>query len=335
MFRFGTPGIMERASRGEYGMSVAKDYGIFPRALLQIFARYKSLLSSSGKGKYVLTANAIELSMVLGNNDMLNSTNGDEKNIKFSNSGVHGVCIDRAAKPPRIFGMEEMILESEKDIYRLFAGISSRCTTGTGLNQSSSRSHCFVNLHLYHYDPAGDTISTSRFQFVDLAGSERMEDAHGDKDYRASANAVQGMMVNYSLTMLGQAVRDLVSCRQKKKKFSFRAYLFDLIQLLSESLTGEALTAVFVCVSQAPANAGTTFNALDFGKVFSKLKLRKKLTKGIARKSLVTEAKKLYSNAESALAKNCHGRYHAIRKGQLRDSHQRLNIYNQLCKSGK
>ena len=42
-------GIMERASRGEYGMSVAKDYGIFPRALLQIFARYKSLLSSSGK----------------------------------------------------------------------------------------------------------------------------------------------------------------------------------------------------------------------------------------------------------------------------------------------
>ena len=145
-----------------------------------------------------------------------------------------------------------MILESEKDIYRLFAGISSRCTTGTGLNQSSSRSHCFVNLHLYHYDPAGDTISTSRFQFVDLAGSERMEDAHGDKDYRASANAVQGMMVNYSLTMLGQAVRDLVSCRQKKKKFSFRAYLFDLIQPLSESLDRRSTHRSFCLCFSSP-----------------------------------------------------------------------------------
>ena len=66
--------------------------------------------------------------MVLGNNDMLNSTIR-EKNIQIFNS-AHGVCIDRG-KATTNFGMEE-ILRKRKDIYRLFAGISS-CTTGTGL----------------------------------------------------------------------------------------------------------------------------------------------------------------------------------------------------------
>ena len=38
---FLAPGIMERAGRGEFGMSAAEGYGIFPRALLEIFGRMK------------------------------------------------------------------------------------------------------------------------------------------------------------------------------------------------------------------------------------------------------------------------------------------------------
>ena len=111
-----------------------------------------------------------------------------------------------------------------------------------------------------------ETLTKSRLQFVDLAGSEKMKNAHGNSDYRASSASVQGMLVNYSLTMLGCAVRDLVTFRKKQKKkiksssssssateggcgkkkktkqFSFRNYMFDLIMLLSQSLTGEALT---------------------------------------------------------------------------------------------
>ena len=121
-----------------------------------------------------------------------------------------------------------------------FSGISDRCVQGTGLNQYSSRSHCFVVLTLYCYNPGTDLVWSSRFQFVDLAGSEKLEDAHGDKDYRATAASFQGMIVNYSLTMLGQAIRALVEARRKKKKFSFRAFLFDLVLLLSQSMTGEA-----------------------------------------------------------------------------------------------
>ena len=331
---FGTPGIMERAGRGDYGTSICKDYGIFPRAALEIFSRFKQL-SSSGSKKYILTANAIELSMMLGNQDMLNKKHTDPGlgNL-MGRATQYGVCIDRVSKPAQMFGMEELQLENDKDLFRFFSGIAERCTIGTGLNQYSSRSHCFVVLKLYCYNPDDDTLSTSRFQFVDLAGSEKMKDAHGDSDYRATQTSFQGMLVNYSLTMLGCAVRDLVKSRRSKQKFSFRNYMFDLVMLLSQSLTGEALTAVFVCVSQAPDNAATTFNALDFGKVFSKLSLRKKKVKAIPMKKIFNETKKLLIAAQNALKNNPPAAYKVQRKGQVIDASQRLEIYNKLRGKG-
>ena len=260
---FGTPGILERAGRGEYGTSIHPDYGLFPRSLLAIFERYKQLRVSSSNKTYVLTANALELSMMLGNQDLLNVKN-KSVDPKIGRSTQYGVCIDRTAKPARMFGMEELTLESDDNLFTFLLGMSERCTSGTGQNQHSSRSHCFVTLTLYSYDSSDETLTKSRLQFVDLAGSEKMKNAHGNSDYRASSASVQGMLVNYSLTMLGCAVRDLVTFRKKQKKkiksssssateggggkkkktkqFSFRNYMFDLIMLLSQSLTGEALT---------------------------------------------------------------------------------------------
>ena len=270
--------------------------------------------------------------MMLGNMDMLNKPTEDRKigNL-MGRATQYGVCIDRTTKPARIFGMEELILESDQDLFRFFSGIAERCTLGTGLNQHSSRSHCIVSLTLYCYDSTDDTVSTSRFQFVDLAGSEKMKDAHGDSDYRSSTASVQGMLVNYSLTMLGQAVRDLVASRKSKNKnFSFRNYMFDLIMLLSQSLTGEALTAVFVCVSQAPDNSSTTFNALNFGKSFAKLSLRRRKSKPVAMKKLFDETKKLLVTAQSALKKGPPLAYRVQREGQVRDALQRLGIYKKL-----
>ena len=327
---FGTPGIMGRAGRGDYGMSVHKDYGVFPRAALDIFARYKQLKSSTTNEKYILTAHAIELSMIMGHQDMLNKKTGDKNSAGLVKATQYGVCIDKVAKPHRMYGMEELILESDQDLFRFFSGISDRCVQGTGLNQYSSRSHCFVVLTLYCYNPGTDLVWSSRFQFVDLAGSEKLEDAHGDKDYRATAASFQGMIVNYSLTMLGQAIRALVEARRKKKKFSFRAFIFDLVLLLSQSMTGEAYTSIFVCVSQAPANAATTLNALDFGKVFSKLKLRKKKVKPMPMKKLFNDAQKLYNEAKRVLKGNPPAKYRMIREGQLRDGAQKLHIFKQL-----
>ena len=365
---FGAPGILEQAGKGGFGVASPAEYGIFPRAALAIFQRFQrmqatqhgggspaaasSALSAPGprchSNRYVLTAHAVELSMVEGNQDMLNRKTEDQacSGSGFASEYKYGVCIDRATKPPRVFGMEEMILRSEADLFRFFGHVANRATMSTKMNHSSSRSHCFVTLALYtlsYNDESGESkksatssldgkmISITRFQFVDMAGSERMEDAHGSKDYRSSTQAMSGMAINFSLMMLNQAIRGLVECRKNKKEFSYRAYMFDLILLLGQSLSGEAATTVFLCISQAPANVATTLTTLDFGSVWSQLS-NVSVTKvpAVAAMSLVEENKALHSMATSALTNNVAAKFRTIRQGQVLDSKQRLHILSHL-----
>ena len=143
-----------------------------------------------------------------------------------------GVAIDRTTKPPRLYGQTELPLESDADVLRVFGAIASRNTAGTGLNDSSSRSHCFAFVTLHVHDDAARTVRTSRFQFVDLAGSERLKDAHnGLANWRTDGmEVVAGMVTNFSLMMLSSCTRALVDAQRRgtAKNFSFRAYIGDL-----------------------------------------------------------------------------------------------------------
>ena len=78
--------------------------------------------------------------MLLENQDMLNRKFGDQGIQGLLKQNQYGVCIDKSAKPSRMYGMEELILDADADLLRFFSGISERCTVGTGLNQYSSRS---------------------------------------------------------------------------------------------------------------------------------------------------------------------------------------------------
>ena len=82
------------------------------------------------------------------------------------------------------------------------------------MNDSSSRSHCFVWLTLRRLDSATDDVRTSRFQFVDLAGSERLSEAHnisGGNAQKQGWDVLAGIGTNYSLTMLSQCARQLMT----------------------------------------------------------------------------------------------------------------------------
>jgi kinesin family protein 4/21/27 len=299
---FGPPGIMDCAGRGEYGDGVCPEYGLFPRGMIEIFRQLQEHRhSAEGQGMaYVLTVSAVEISM-LGNVDMFVKA-GDElvQEVSFANwrkgASAFGVCVDRKSKPvPRLYGMTELIVERAADLRLVFRALACRNTAGTGMNDSSSRSHCFAFLNLFAHDAAADTVRTTRFQFVDLAGSEKLKDAHG-QDVRPSWSStdmelVNGMLTNFSLSMLSSAVRNLLDHRRKARRakakgakpppaFSFRLFLFDLVLLLQDSLTGAAMTAIFVCISQAPDNASQTRFALEFGEQFAKLNLQRKLVPG-------------------------------------------------------
>ena len=173
----------------------------------------------------------------------------------------------------------------------------------------------------------------SRFQFLDLAGSERLKDAHRGQTnaMTAGGEVMNGLLTNYSLTMLSSCVRTLVEARKKGKTISFRAYLFDLVLLLQESLTGDAMTACFVCVSQAPDNATQTKFALEFGEVFAQLSPSSgRAVPPAPLAKLASDARKTVEAGKAALARGNGGKYALMREGQIMDGQQLLGILEKL-----
>ena len=200
---FGPPGIMGRAAAGQYGDDMCAEYGLFPRGVLEIFDAVERMRAAGAQ--VVLTASAVELSM-MGNRDMLvdqATMVRDPKAPKWGGA-QGGVAVDKREKPPRLYGMTELVLDSKAALRHVYAGVATRNTQGTLMNDSSSRSHCFALLTLRTRDPDSDTVSTRRFQFVDLAGSERLKDAHGEAgiDWKNGATeAMNGLMTKYAHTL--------------------------------------------------------------------------------------------------------------------------------------
>jgi hypothetical protein len=155
---------------------------------------------------------------------------------------------------------------------------------------------------------------------------------------------LSGMLTNFSLMMLSQAVRDLVEARRKQRRkggklnFFFRKYLFDLILLLQESMTGSALTAIFVCLSQAPANAQASKFSLEFGEVFTQLEIKKKPMPKESRSKLAKRAVELLAESEEALGvggkKRQQDRFTAMRQAQARDCRYMLEALAQFGPAG-
>ncbi|GMI17576.1 hypothetical protein TrLO_g3920 [Triparma laevis f. longispina] len=304
---FGPPGIMGRAAAGEYGLGITPDYGIFPRAIISIFNKLKHRSNPC-----VLVASTIELAI----------------------TGAVDMLVGEA------IGQSYIVINDERDILKVFSAISSRNTAGTGMNDSSSRSHCFAWLTLYSYDHAGDKLQTSRFQFVDLAGSERLKDAHnGNTNVRnstADMNLIAGAVNNYSLMMLSTCIRDIVRALKSRSwdgHISYRKYLVPLVPLLSESLTGEAPSLIVVCLSQAPANVMQCKFALDFGFTFSNLAVgsRKKRPERLAKLERI--ARETKAGAEAALeGAHSQSKTRNLREAQLVDSKNFLVVVDLLRK---
>lgn len=222
---FGPPGTMARAGAGDFGADVIDDYGLFPRGMFAALARLHERRASGDGRRYVLTCAAVELGLT-GNNDMFDATKSAAVANSYKIGGVSGgVAVDRTAKPPRLYGQYEHVVEEEADVLRVFEAIAARNTAATLMNDTSSRSHCFVWLSLHAYDPRTDKVQLSRFQFVDLAGSERMKDAHGVTNWKEGGMAAfEGVLTNFALFMLHQCVNDIRSQRRKGKDHNKISY---------------------------------------------------------------------------------------------------------------
>ena len=136
-------------------------------------------------------------------------------------------------------------------------------------------------------------------------------------------------VTNYSLMQLSACARNLVHEMRRNggRNFSFKAFIVDLVPLLQESMTGEAITACFVCLSQAPDNLMHSKFALDFGEVFAKLHTRPRRVPAQPLAKLLAEARQLYGSGSMCGS----GRYAMMRHAMGRDGEQQLAL---LCRFG-
>jgi len=335
---FGPPGLMARAAAGEFGTEVIEEYGLFPRGMIELYNRLQ-MLQSTGEGiHYVMTVSAVELALE-GNLDMFDKSSRINSkanpNLSYRDSELAGVSIDRTSFPARLYGMTERPLKGPQDVLQTFDALACRNTSGTSMNNSSSRSHCFVFLYLYAHQDG--KVRISRFQFADLAGSERLAEAHGGQTNVHASNAStgmwQGLATNFSLMMLSKTIRELLAAKRKGRRQDHAKTICnnplsgDLVAIVGDSLVGSALTAIIVCVSQAPGNAQQSRHALEFGEAFAQLEMdHLEPRPQVAMKKLLNEAQACLATNAEHLNTTSTNKY-VIRRGSMaRDAMSRRMI---------
>eukprot|EP00761_Pharyngomonas_kirbyi_P014177 gb/GECH01014207.1/.p1 GENE.gb/GECH01014207.1/~~gb/GECH01014207.1/.p1 ORF type:complete len:642 (+),score=121.76 gb/GECH01014207.1/:1-1926(+) len=151
----------------------------------------------------------------------------------------------------------EPISSLEEGLNHLRTGICNRKTNSHMLNNRSSRSHCIFTLYLFK-----EEVLYSKFHLVDLAGSERSK-----RTCTKTCGVRETSNINKSLLVLTKVISSLAS---QSKKSSKRNSVFvpyrdsKLTRLLKDSLGGECLTLMLVCISPSTLDYAETLNSLRY-----------------------------------------------------------------------
>ncbi|KAA8532112.1 hypothetical protein F0562_006746 [Nyssa sinensis] len=133
-------------------------------------------------------------------------------------------------------------------------GSERRHTTGTLMNEQSSRSHLILSVVIESTNLQTQSFVRGKLSFVDLAGSERVK-----KSGSSGCQLKEAQSINKSLSALGDVISALSSGSQH---IPYRNH--KLTMLMSDSLGGNAKTLMFVNISPAESNLDETYNSLTY-----------------------------------------------------------------------
>ena len=86
-------------------------------------------------------------------------------------------------------------------------------------------------------------------------------------------SAMETVMINWDLYSMGATIQHIADAKAANKKEMPPAGRFWslLVNVLKQSIDGDAITSMAVCLSQAANNAGETFFSTQYGEKFNKL----------------------------------------------------------------
>ncbi|KAJ0040808.1 hypothetical protein Pint_28780 [Pistacia integerrima] len=214
--------------------------GITPRAITELF---RILKRDSNKFSFSLKAYMVELyqdTLV----DLLLPRNAKRLKLDIKKDSKGMVAVENVTV------VSVSTFEELKSIIQ--RGSDQRHTSGTQMNEESSRSHLVLSIVIESTNLQTQSVARGKLSFVDLAGSERVK-----KSGSSGSQLKEAQSINKSLSALGDVISALSSGSQH---IPYRNH--KLTMLMSDSLGGNAKTLMFVNVSPAESNLDETYNSL-------------------------------------------------------------------------
>lgn len=243
--------------------------GIIPRALNHLFDELRMTeLEFSMRISYLELYNE-ELCDLLSTDDAVKIRIYDDVNKKGS------VIVQ---------GLEEVLVHSKDDVYKLLAkGQERRRTASTLMNAQSSRSHTIFSIivHIKENGMEGEELlKIGKLNLVDLAGSENITKAGNEKGIRTR----ESVNINQSLLTLGRVITALV---ERTPHIPYRES--KLTRLLQESLGGRTKTSIIATISPGHKDFEETLSTLEYAHRAKNIQNKPEANQKLSKKTVIKE----------------------------------------------
>lgn len=237
-----------------------KDAGIIPRAMDSLFQKLNQ--ANNDNNTFSVSLQFLEL---YGEaiRDLL-TTPHTSQNTKLT-------IRDLGHAEPEVVGATQRDIGTvQEGLQLLSVGLLRRVTGATAMNESSSRSHAIITVHIVQQQTVrtvndeneneSTTTIRSKFSFVDLAGAERQK-----RTQATGKRLKEGIDINKGLSNLGNVISALGDPKKAGKKTTHVPYRdAKLTRLLKGSLGGNHKTLMIACISPAVCNMGESLNCLRY-----------------------------------------------------------------------
>ena len=167
----------------------------------------------------------------------------------------------REDKTVKIVGLTELSPKHADEVKAIVqAGNARRTQSPTHANETSSRSHAVLQIHVSQSPRTASTVESrtmATLSIIDLAGSER-----ACATRNMGQRMLEGANINKSLLALGNCINALCESGTRTRHIPYRNS--KLTRLLKFSLGGNCKTVMIVCVAPTSQHFEDTLNTLQY-----------------------------------------------------------------------
>lgn len=217
--------------------------GIVPRAVQDLFQR---MARAGPEFQFEVLMFLVEVYMEQAR-DLL-SCSTTQQHLQVREDVANSCFYVEGCETPYVSSAKEMIGLIQKGLHR-------RSTFSTNMNETSSRSHCILNITVKSYNSKLKESKVGKLFLVDLAGSEKVS-----KTKSSGVRLEEAKLINKSLSNLGMVISAL---SDRAAHVPYRDSV--LTKILKDSLGGNSRTTLVICCSPSVYNSEETMSTLRFG----------------------------------------------------------------------